>query len=170
MKTWKLGLFVFATLLFAGALGAPPAAPHRVPLRFHDNRDGTVTDLETRLVWLKDMTCPPLTNWYDSQAFVEQLHNGVCGLTDRSYAGDWRMPTERELLQLVDYAELSPCLSAGAPFLTPTEFYELGAWSTTDYSHDDWFAWIVHFYGGETLAVSKEMEFYLRAWPVRSSR
>jgi len=65
--------------------------------RFLDNGDGTVTDTNTGLVWLKNANCfglPPLfDNWNDAMALVAGLSDGQCGLTDGSSAGDWRLPT-----------------------------------------------------------------------------
>jgi len=65
--------------------------------RFVDNGDGTVTDTNTGLVWLKDAYCfglpGPYDNWNDAMALVAGLSDGQCGLADGSSPGDWRLPT-----------------------------------------------------------------------------
>jgi hypothetical protein len=61
---------------------------------YRDNRDGTVTDLNTGLVWQKT---PPKDHysWADALAYAEKLN----------LAGhdDWRLPTIKELYSLADF-------------------------------------------------------------------
>ena len=57
--------------------------------RFLDNSDGTVTDCQTGLIWLKNAGC-----------FVGRLSNVnayVAGLSDGSVEGHWRLSTKEEL-------------------------------------------------------------------------
>ncbi len=63
--------------------------------RFIDHGDGTVTDLLTGLMWLKNANLFGLRRWEDADAQVR-------GLT---YAGydDWVIPNINELLSLVDW-------------------------------------------------------------------
>lgn len=95
--------------LYSGTTGGLPDAstlyvwPVKF-VRFTDNGDGTVTDNQTGLVWLKDAFCADLNdngnglNWDDAMAEVGDLASGTgkCGLTDGSSAGDWRLPTKTE--------------------------------------------------------------------------
>ena len=61
---------------------------------FKDNGDGTVTDRNTRLMWMKTDSGKGM-NWEEALAYAE---NGT-------YAGysDWRLPNAKELQYLVDY-------------------------------------------------------------------
>jgi hypothetical protein len=58
--------------------------------RFTDHQDGSVTDTVTGLIWLKDATCLPATNWAAAIQEANGLAAGACGLADGSKAGDWR--------------------------------------------------------------------------------
>src|SRR5579871_6046 len=98
--------------------------------RFSDNRDGTVADNVTGLVWLKDAGCFGPTNWAGALARVNALASGACGLTDGSAAGDWRLPNINELESLVDVSASHPALSAGHPF---TNVSNAIYWSSTSY-------------------------------------
>lgn len=60
-----------------------------------DNGDGTVTLYG--LVWLKDGACLGGLNYDSAVARVKTLEKGQCGLTDKSKAGAWRLPTATEL-------------------------------------------------------------------------
>lgn len=64
---------------------------------FHDNRDGTITDRATGLVWAKRDSGKGM-NWADALAWV-QARNA------ENYLGhnDWRMPNAKELQSIVDY-------------------------------------------------------------------
>lgn len=66
--------------------------------RWCNNGDGTVTDMTTCLVWLKNSDCMGSMNWDDAvKRLIEELRNGVCGLSDGSIWGDWRLPKAVEL-------------------------------------------------------------------------
>ena len=74
--------------------------------RFHINHDGTVTDCETKLVWLRDANCSALgvSTWSNATSAVASLNDGECGLMDDSVEGDWRLPTPQEWERLVESA------------------------------------------------------------------
>jgi hypothetical protein len=61
---------------------------------FKDNGDGTVTDKNTGLMWMKTDSGKPMT-WEKALAYAENM----------TYAGysDWRLPNAKELQYLVDY-------------------------------------------------------------------
>jgi hypothetical protein len=81
--------------------------------RFRDNKDGTLTDTRTGLVWLKNANCSIFFEgdtrgmnsrpWQEAMAASAKLHNGFCGLSDQSRPGDWRLPNRDELLGLIEY-------------------------------------------------------------------
>ena len=54
--------------------------------------------------------------WADALNDCNTLADGMCGLTDGSLAGDWRLPNVRELHSLVDFGEVHPPLPSGHPF------------------------------------------------------
>jgi len=55
------------------------------------------------LVWLKNANCFGEKTWDEAKADAASLHTGMCGLTDGSAAGQWRLPTARELQSLSSY-------------------------------------------------------------------
>lgn len=83
-------------------------------LRFFDNYDGTVTDINTGLVWLKNAWCTgSYSAWSQAMSFVAVLASGQCGLTDGSTAGQWRLPELWEWQGLANTAYSNPALSNG---------------------------------------------------------
>jgi hypothetical protein len=69
-----------------------------------DNDDGTITDLATGLMWMKDDSRIG-DDWEDALAYAETL----------AFAGhdDWRLPNVKELQSIVDYTR-SPSTSGSA--------------------------------------------------------
>lgn len=138
-KTWRLPVLlgIVATtslLVFAGDLEPPgPPAPTMVTLqelydrmapapdtcfddvgRFVVCGDGSVKDNLTGLVWLEDANCLGGGRiWPDAGIWAAQLADGQCGLTDGSFAGDWRLPTEVEWQAILDQSLANGC---AAPF------------------------------------------------------
>ncbi len=98
--------------------------------RFFDNQDGTVTDRLTGLVWLKDAACFPATVWAAALADVNQLAGGMCGLSDNSRPGDWRMPNVVEFESIIDSSAGTPALTPGSPF---TNVADMPYWTSTSY-------------------------------------
>ncbi len=99
-------------------------------VRYTDNQDGTVIDNLTGLTWLKNAGCFAPTVWSAALADVNSLANGVCGLTDGSSAGQWRLPNIDELESVVDPSSSSPALTVGHPF---TNVSNAVYWSSTSY-------------------------------------
>ena len=95
--------------------------------RFTDNKNGTVTDNLTRLVWLQNANCLGGTKTraqalqfaqilYDGFSFPGTL-SGDCGLSDGSTAGQWRVPNRFEMESLLDLSQFHPALPLGHPFI-----------------------------------------------------
>jgi hypothetical protein len=98
IKLPATGMYV----VFAAGDDASVQAGIKVPYaRFVDNANGTVTDMLTGLVWLKQANCMQ-GDWASSLAAVNGLASGQCGLSDGSAAGQWRMPNRNEMQSLQD--------------------------------------------------------------------
>lgn len=81
------------------------------PPRYVDNEDGTVTDVATGLVWLKNANCfGELDYTTGALPAVAALSHGTCGLTDGSKPGDWRLPTYDEFLRVTRAAAQVGCV------------------------------------------------------------
>ena len=66
---------------------------------YQDNGDGTVTDINTGLMWQKTTDAKPDTlegriTWYEAEAYTDKLRLGG--------HADWRVPSIKELISLVD--------------------------------------------------------------------
>ena len=130
-----------------------------------DNGNGTVTDMLTRLIWLKNANCFRLKTWQQALDSANALAEGQCGLTDDSAAGQWRLPNLRELQSLIDYGRYNPALPAGHPFAGVQLTYY---WSSSSGVNDPDYAWYVYLYDGYVFANGKADTYYV--WPVRGGQ
>jgi hypothetical protein len=140
--------------------------------RFTDHGNGTVTDNLTNLVWLKNANAFGGKTWTQALADCAALASGQADLTDGSTAGQWRLPSVRELKSLVCANYASPALAntagtgqwtAGNPFSSvQSGFY----WSGTSFANTTGNAWIVVINVGNVFAVDKSNSNYV--WPVRA--
>ena len=141
--------------------------------RFVDNNDGTVTDVLTGLIWLKDANCFGNRTWTNALIEANTLATGSCGLTDSSEAGDWRLPNVRELESLIDFGHHSPALSdstgtsqwtEGDPFTNVTQtFY----WTSSTNLFNKEFAWNVYLKSGY-VDTKYKTNSDKAVWPVRN--
>ncbi|MCD4748770.1 MAG: DUF1566 domain-containing protein, partial [Thermoanaerobaculales bacterium] len=151
--------------------------------RFIDNTDGTVTDMLTGLVWLKDASCADLAgtnttgraNWTTALTAAQALADGTCGLTDSSAAGDWRLPSRFELESLLDLEYYFPALSNAAGTSRWTEgdvFAGMQSsppyWSSTSNAYYPSQAWYVYFNYGRVNSDEKTNAYYV--WSVRGGQ
>jgi Protein of unknown function (DUF1566)/Viral BACON domain len=117
-----------------------------------DNGNGTVTDIETKLMWQQATAANKMDwNYADSH---------YC--RSRSLAGytDWRLPTLVELKTLVDkswgnYPTINRTFFPG----TVSSFY----WSSTTRAANTDDAWGVNFYYGNDSVHNKLYSYYVRA-------
>jgi hypothetical protein len=133
--------------------------------RFTDNGDGTVTDNLTGLIWLKDANCATFNapdSWGEAVWTPSVLEDGMCGLTDSSQAGDWRLPNMKEIQSLIDFSNDNPALPSGYPFTNVQSDYY---WSSTTKSFASFAAWHLYIGSGYVSTVDKSSEHYV--WPVR---
>jgi hypothetical protein len=111
---------------------------------FIDNRDGTISDLATGLMWMKHdsgrfntgETGTGAMNWEDSLAWAEEL--------EYAEYSDWRLPDAKELQTIVDYTR-SPTTTRSAaidPVFTVTAIIDGGGstnypyfWSATTHKN-----------------------------------
>ena len=146
--------------------------------RFTDHGNGTVTDLLTGLVWLKNANCTIFTGaptWDQAFVLINELNTSgtmnaaSCGDTSNGGANqtDWRLPNVREYLSLVNYAYSNLSLSNAAgtgqatttdPFLNMPNFggSNSGFWtSTSDADFPAGVALAVGFFFGQVVEASK---------------
>ncbi|MBF0573072.1 MAG: DUF1566 domain-containing protein [Desulfamplus sp.] len=75
---------------------------------FTDNKNGTITDSATNLMWSQDDSGAGM-NWEKALAWVQQKNN-------EKYLGfsDWRLPNAKELQSIVDYTRSPDTTSSAA--------------------------------------------------------
>jgi hypothetical protein len=105
------------------------------PPSYTVNGDGTVTDNVTGLMWQQedDNATRP---WFNALTYCENLDLGL--------NTDWRLPTRKELMRLVNYGVYNPAIDPAAFPNTDSSVY----WSSTTLASDTGSAWFVYFYDG----------------------
>jgi len=116
--------------------GAQPA--------YRDNGDGTVSDLNTGLMWQQaDDQNDAWRSWYKAIDYCETLT-----LADH---GDWRLPTVQELTSLTNIGRYAPAID--------TQFFPqcLSAvyWSVSPRASNPDYAWFVSFVTGNAFWYDK---------------
>jgi len=152
------------------------------PLSYHDNGNGTISDLNTGLMWEKKSNdgslhdvnktfvwSSPITDtvWDWIDAVNTEVANGI------GFAGfnDWRLPNVRELLSIIDYGRLNPSVdpafnnhvSPGCTVLTCSAITPVPYWSSTTVATNDVDAWTVEFGAGHVVAFLKSASNAVRA-------
>jgi hypothetical protein len=156
--------------LVAPVVVTPPVAtPSPVALpkqRFTDNSDGTVTDKQSGLIWLKDANCFGYKDWSTAMDLAKRLKNGQCGLRDRSVAGQWRLPSKEEWKALIDTNARNPALPSGHPFtgVQSNVYWSSAAYGTSDTGG----AWGMFLGDGGVYTADKTYTGFV--WPVRDGR
>lgn len=130
--------------------------------RYVDNGDGTITDINTGLMWEKLSRDGTIHDKELVYAWAEAFTVKVAGLNALRFAGhtDWRVPNVNELYSLVKLDAFSPAVSApafhancvvGCTVLTCSCTYTQSAsyWtSTSDIRFPGRVAWTVFFHDG----------------------
>jgi hypothetical protein len=155
--------------------------------RFTDNRDGTVADNLTGLIWLQNANCfEGQLPWAQALARSNALFDGCttcggsegdCGLSDGSVAGDWRLPNRFELESLLDLGFRQPALSnaagtaqwvEGDAFSGVQSAEMLFYWSSTTVARITDAAWELNLGSGFVGNAFKTGENFV--WPVRGGQ
>jgi YVTN family beta-propeller protein len=136
--------------------------------RWCDNGNGTIRDMTTGLIWLKDAGCSGQITFDNAAIWSQGLASENCGLTDGSVTGDWWAPSIMELKGLISGTEP---VGLGTPraFTNIQNYYY---WSSTTYADFTSAAWYVHMGNGEVNIFPKVNVPYLlpvRGGDVRSA-
>jgi hypothetical protein len=92
----------------------------------------TVTDIRSGLMWQRNSTENAI-NWEQSLSYCQNLT--LSGFTD------WRLPTKKELISIVDYTKMNP--SVYVPAFTDTQMSAYWS-STVDTNNADHQAWCIY--------------------------
>jgi hypothetical protein len=133
------------------------------PLSYTDNGNGTVTDNNTGLQWQKEddgNTC----NWYRASGTYDPSynpgHDDVCRSLNLGGHSDWRLPSKKELMSIVNYAIPWPGPTIDTDHFPNTK--ASGYWSSTTYAGYPYDAWDVYFRNGYVDYGSKYDAEYVR--------
>ena len=162
--------------------------------RYEDNDDGTVSDCRTGLVWLKNANCLETAggivksggslNWTEAATWATSLGDGLCGLTDNSGFGDWRLPTKTEWIAMVANAKKqgfkTPALTnrAGTAVWTAADLFDNVQsadrnfyWSNTSMPGTPYpVAWCVNMGDGNVSWGCTKASNATYVWPVRAGQ
>jgi hypothetical protein len=125
-------------------------------LSYQDNGDGTITDLNTGLMWEKKAvagggTCLVALHDVDANcSWFDATGAWISAVNAEGYAGhsDWRVPNVKELMSIVDYGLSGPAIDYPMFDPTGTDNY----WSSTSSAPNLSRAWAVNFFDGNVFA------------------
>ena len=118
------------------------------------NKDKTVTDINTGLMWQRVEGNISEINWESAISYCENL-------TQSNYF-DWRLPDQKELISIVNYSKYNPTISNYFFPKIMSKFY----WSSTTPSYRN--VWGVDFDMGSDKYAQKSSSYYVKA--VRGSQ
>jgi hypothetical protein len=117
------------------------------PLSYADNGNGTVTDNNTGLMWQKQDDGNTY-NWYQASGTYSATYTSsqdVCGSLNLGGYSDWRLPTKKELMSILNYGIPYPGPTIDPVFSnTKSSHY----WSSTPCAYYPNLAWFVDFSHG----------------------
>jgi len=122
---------------------------------------GTIDNL-TGLIWSPSGLDMDVDLWQEAVDHCEAKSTGLLVTFT-----DWRLPTIKELMSLVDYGRNSPALPAGHPFtnVPSTGWY----WSSTTSNRDQAKAYVLRFEDGDVLLFGKPGDVAY-TWCVRGGK
>lgn len=149
--------------------------------RFKDNNNGTVTDNSTGLIWLKDANCADTADnitkpggrltWANALTWTKALASGVCGLSDGSTTGQWRLPKDVELKSLVNLGDHDNAVLMNAVGFTNVQESCYWSFNTNSLLKGNAhlpFDWYVFMFPSFKNNCETDGSYYV--WPVRSGQ
>jgi len=143
-------------------------------LSYQGNGDGTVTDLNTGLMWEQKVAggggCTTALHAVDATCLWAQATgawiDAVNAEGGTGFAGynDWRYPNVRELMSIVDYGTVTPAIDPNFGGATAAALY----WSSSSFAFSPGNAWDVNFNFGLVSLAGKSLALRVRA--VRGGR
>jgi hypothetical protein len=127
------------------------------PVTKRTTKPGSVEDPSTGLTWCKDPI--KVTSWADAKEKAEACRVG--GYTD------WRMPTIKELISIVDYDKRLPAIDTKR-FNMPKDEAWPRFWSSSPVVGWPELAWVVFFNFGGVYSSGRNSSGFVR--PVRAAR
>jgi hypothetical protein len=123
------------------------------PMSYTDNLDGTVSDLVTHLMWQQRV--PSTGGASDDGNLTWAEADATCGSLVLASHTDWRLPTQIELVSLVDYSNFGEGQGHAHAPVDESVFPDTPAdafWSSTRHAGSAAEAWTVYMDVGFTYA------------------
>ena len=139
--------------------------------RFTDNGNGTISDNQTGMIWLKEIRSFGQQSWPNAMMDTNNLSSGQCGLRDRSRVGDWHLPTKDVLAGLLDGLSRSALFSImgieqqkddHTDIEIPVNYY----WSSTTLAGSSSYAWALVLCDNPKIGCYDQSSSFF-VWPVR---
>ena len=148
--------------------------------RFVDNGDGTITDVNTGLMWEKKSDDGSIHDKDTVHSWDNAFAVHVATLNSSTFAGhtDWRVPNVQELQSIVDYETFNPSVdpvfnTGCVPACTVTTCsctvdlslldVKFDYWSSSTFAISPFGAWRVEFFSGIVLSQFKIFGLFVRA-------
>ena len=134
--------------------------------RFVNANDGTISDRLTELMWPVDANIPKEgMAWQDAANFIAEELNTE---THLGYS-DWRLPSIKELLSLIDFNTFRPALPVGYPFtdVEDNHYWSSSLYVATPFVGSTRNAWIIDMASGRINIDVRSNINYI--WPVRGT-
>ncbi len=122
---------------------------------FTDNGDGTISDNNTGLMWMKktaDINNIGNLDDTDKVSWVDAIH--YCETLEFAGHSDWRLPNVKEISSIADKNESLPSV--------PPVFEDVIAgyyWSSTTITGNALVAWFINLYNGQLDTTTKDFEW-----------
>ncbi|MBC8284320.1 MAG: DUF1566 domain-containing protein [Nitrospinae bacterium] len=100
LKLFLIGLATLFLVLSGSDYRVQAESNSSQDQRFIDNKDGTVSDSKTGMMWIKNdsfLHTGHWLNWYETQTYIKELNE-----TGFANHFDWKLPTTRELKTLYE--------------------------------------------------------------------
>lgn len=163
-----------ATIIPCAGTGHDGELQAGATLAYQDNGDGTITDLNTSLMWEKKSDDGSINDRDNLYTWDNAFAVHVAGLNSGGgFAGhtDWRVPNVKELQSIMNYQNVYPAVSAafntgcapGCTVLTCSCTISNSHWSSSTYAYGPEFVWIVSSINGSVNVDFKTNSDYVRA-------
>ena len=136
--------------------------------RFYVNiGNAAVTDLLTKLVWLRSADTPSIGQCTGGRMTWQEALDYITCLNDMEYLGcsDWRLPNRKELFSLIDHSKYYPALPSDNQF---HNVQNSKYWTSTTYAYGTSEAWIVEIAVGYVNPWAKTNTAWV--WPMRGGQ
>lgn len=125
-----------------------------------------VLDEQTGLIWAMD-------NEILEKAVPWEEAVKLCQNVEIGGQKGWRLPTQDELISILDTSQSNPALPEGHPFTKMREYKyggqgHLDYWTSTEYEGDNKRAWVVFISNGMVMDDLKIFDF--KVWPIKDGK